>query len=143
MRPPYGVSELALAAQLTPGYVSRLLDALDREALVERSRRGAVDSVDLPGLLRRWSESYDVLEDESLSSFLEPNGTTEALERLAAPASTDGRRLITDRSRQCVLGALAAPALLWPTATSRPRSRLSWVLAPGRRGRQRRPAHPV
>ena len=64
VRPPYGVRELAEAAKLAPGYVSRLLEALDREALVERPRRGQVEAVDVPGLLRRWAETYDVLEDE-------------------------------------------------------------------------------
>ena len=39
VRPPYGVGELAAASGLTPGYVSRLLDTLDREGVVERSRR--------------------------------------------------------------------------------------------------------
>lgn len=37
VRPPYGVGELAKAGGLAPGDVSRLLDALYREALVERS----------------------------------------------------------------------------------------------------------
>jgi hypothetical protein len=41
VRPPYGVSELAAAADLTAGYVSRLLDALDRDALIERGRRAS------------------------------------------------------------------------------------------------------
>ncbi len=113
VRPPYGVSELARAAELTPGYVSRLLDALDREALVERSRRGAVQSVDFPGLLRRWSESYDVLETNRASSFLAPAGTGEALERLAARASTDARQLITGSFAAVRLAPVAAPASLF------------------------------
>jgi hypothetical protein len=112
VRPPYGVSELALAAQLTPGYVSRLLDALDREALVERSHRGAVDSVDLPGLLHRWSESYDVLETNRATTFLAPNGTGETLERLAAPSSTDDRRLITGSFAAVRLAPVTAPTSL-------------------------------
>ena len=33
VRPPYGIREIAAATRLTPGYVSRLVDALDRGAL--------------------------------------------------------------------------------------------------------------
>ena len=110
--PPYGVGQVALAAQLAPGYVSQLLDALDREALVERSRRGAVESVDVPGLLRRWADTYDVLETNNASTFLAPNGTGETLERLAAAASTEGRRLITGSFAAVRLAPVAAPALL-------------------------------
>jgi hypothetical protein len=113
VRPPYGVSELALAAQLTPGYVSRLLDALDREALVERSRRGAIESVDFPGLLRRWSESYDVLETNRASTFLATNGTGEPLERLAPLTSTGERLLITGSFAAVRLAPVAAPASLF------------------------------
>jgi DNA-binding MarR family transcriptional regulator len=39
-RPRYGVRELAGAIGVTPGYVSRLLDALDRDALIDRSPKG-------------------------------------------------------------------------------------------------------
>jgi hypothetical protein len=112
VRPPYGVRELALATQLTPGYVSRLLDALDREALIQRSRRGPVESVNVPGLLRRWADTYDVLETNRASTFLAPNGAGETLERLAAPASTEGRRLITGSFAAVRLAPVAAPALL-------------------------------
>jgi hypothetical protein len=111
VRPPYGVTELALAAGLTPGYVSRLLDALDREALVERSRRGVVESVDFAGLLRRWSETYDVLRANGAFTFLAPNGAGDALERLAA-ASIDGRWLITGSFAAVRLAPVAAPASL-------------------------------
>jgi hypothetical protein len=111
VRPPYGVREIALATQLTPGYVSRLLDALDREALLQRSRRGAVESVDVPGLLRRWADSYDVLKTNSASTFIAPNGAGEILERLAAPVS-QGRRLITGSFAAVRTAPVAAPALL-------------------------------
>jgi hypothetical protein len=112
VRPPYGVRDIALATQLTPGYVSRLLDSLDREALLERTRRGAVESVDVPGLLRRWADTYDVLETNRATSFLAPNGTGEALERLATPTPAEGRRLITGSFAAVRLAPIAAPALL-------------------------------
>ncbi|HTU77914.1 MAG TPA: helix-turn-helix domain-containing protein [Solirubrobacteraceae bacterium] len=111
VHPPYGVSELARAADLTPGYVSRLLDTLDSEALVARSRRGVVDQVDFVGLLRRWSESYDVLQTNRAFAFLAPKGATDALQRLAAEAS-DSRYLITGSFAAVRMAPVAAPALL-------------------------------
>ena len=74
VRPPYGVREIASATGLAPGYVSRLLDALDREAIVERSPRGRVESVDLPSLLRQWAESYDVFKTNDVATFIAPGG---------------------------------------------------------------------
>jgi len=111
VRPPYGVGELALAAGLTPGYVSRLLDALDREALIERARRGAVESVEFPALLRRWSESYDVLRANDAFAFLAANGAGEALGRLTG-ASIEGRWLLTGSFAAARLAPIAAPSLL-------------------------------
>jgi hypothetical protein len=64
------VSEIALATRLTPGYVSRLLESLDGEALIERTKRGQVFSTDMPGLLRRWTESYDVFKTNSSQTFV-------------------------------------------------------------------------
>ncbi len=83
VRPPYGGGEIASAAKLTPGYVSRLLDALDRQALIERSKRGGVESVDVPALLRWWAESYDVFSANDARTFLAPNGAANALASLA------------------------------------------------------------
>jgi len=111
VRPPYGVREIAGAAQLTPGYVSRLLDALDREALIERSREGKVESVDVPALLRRWTESYDVLKTNETRRFIAPVGVTKAIERLSA-APRQPRLAITGSFAAVRLAPVAAPALL-------------------------------
>jgi hypothetical protein len=111
VRPPYGVREIAKAAGLAPGYVSRLLDALDREALIDRSRKGEVESVEVPDLLRRWAESYDVLKSNEGQSFVAPAGAAVALERLAA-VSVQSRVAITGSFAAIRLAPVAAPALL-------------------------------
>jgi hypothetical protein len=111
VQPPYGVSEIAAASGLAAGYVSRLLDALDRAALVERARRGRVEDADIAGLLRRWAESYDVLESNEASLFLAPTGATQALERLAE--LPDAAQVAVTGSFAAVrLSPVAAPALL-------------------------------
>ncbi|HEY5343110.1 MAG TPA: hypothetical protein VIJ66_05565 [Solirubrobacteraceae bacterium] len=111
VRPPYGVGEIAVATGLAAGYVSRLLDALDREALIERARRGRVDSVDVAGLLRRWAESYDVLKTNAATFFLAPNGAKKALSRLAE-RSDSTQVTITGSFAASRLAPVAAPALL-------------------------------
>jgi hypothetical protein len=111
VEPPYGVSEIAVATELAPGYVSRLLDALDRAALVERARRGRVEDADIAGLLRRWAESYDVLKTNDASLFLAPSGTKEALSRLAGRSSSSPVA-ITGSFAAMRLAPVAAPALL-------------------------------
>jgi hypothetical protein len=74
VRPPYGVQELAEATSLAPGYVSRLLDTLYREAQIEREPRGPVESVDLDAPIRRWGGSYDVLESNEAVRFIAAKG---------------------------------------------------------------------
>lgn len=109
VRPPYGVSELAAAADLTAGYVSRLLDALDRDALIERGRRGVVDDVDVTGLLRAWALGYDVFKREVVSAFVAPKGASAALEQLA---DVPTRTLVTGSFAAVRLAPVAAPSLL-------------------------------
>lgn len=111
VRPPYGVSEIAAVTGLAQGYVSRLLDALDREALVERARRGRVEDVDVTGLLRRWTESYDVLETNDARTFLAPRGAGDALLQLTG-SSTPLSVAITGSFAAVRVAPVAAPALL-------------------------------
>jgi hypothetical protein len=111
VRPPYGVVEIARAAQLTPGYVSRLLDAMDREALIERSRRGQVLDVDFLALLRRWADSYDVYRTNETETFLAPNGIESALAELEQPAHSS-HVAVTGSLAAVRLAPIAAPALL-------------------------------
>lgn len=111
VRPPYGVSEIAAVTGLTAGYISRLLDALDRDALVERVRRGRVEDVDVPGLLRRWAESYDVLKTNDASTFLAPRGANDALTQIAE-LSDPVLFSVTGSFAAVRFAPVAAPALL-------------------------------
>jgi hypothetical protein len=109
VRPPYAVSEIAAAADLNPGYVSRLLDALDRDALVSRGRRGIVEDVDVPALLRAWAADYDVFKRDRATSFIATNGAARALTDLV-----DGptKAAVTGSFAAVRLAAVAAPTLL-------------------------------
>lgn len=111
VRPPYGVGEVATATGLAQGYVSRLLDALDREALIERARRGRVQDVDVAGVLRRWAESYDVLNTNAATMFLAPRGAADALSRMVDLPQRESIA-VTGSFAAARLAAVAAPALL-------------------------------
>lgn len=111
VRPPYGVRELAQATGLAPGYVSRLLDALDEDALAERSKRGRVQSVDVAGLLRRWAESYDVFSSNDAATFLAARGAAQALLPLADLPDA-AQTAVTGSFAAVRLAPVAGPALL-------------------------------
>jgi hypothetical protein len=109
VRPPYGVGEIAAAAALTPGYVSRLLDALDREAIVDRGPRGVVESVDVPALLRSWAASYNAFKNDVVTTWLAPSGAASAAASLA-DAGTDA--VVTGSFAAVRWAPVAAPAQL-------------------------------
>jgi len=111
VRPPYGVRELAEASGLAPGYVSRLLDTLYREALIERSPRGPVESVDVVGLLRRWASSYDVFKSNEAVAFIAPDGVDRLLPRLAADPGAETRIAITGSFAATRMAPVASPSL--------------------------------
>ena len=107
--PSYGVRELAASTGLTAGYVSRLLDTLNDEALIGRSPRGGVDTVDVPGLLQRWARTYDVFRSNQARTYLLPAGPNAALRRLTAVTP---RTAVTGSFAAVRLAPVAGPALL-------------------------------
>ncbi|MEX0753946.1 MAG: helix-turn-helix domain-containing protein [Actinomycetota bacterium] len=111
VHPPYGVREIAEASGVVVSWVSKLLDSLDREALLERSARGRVESVDVPRLLRRWAGVYDVFKTNQVTTFLAPRGVSQVLEGMKTVASA-GRLAITGSFAAIRLAPIAAPALV-------------------------------
>ena len=82
-RPPYGVRELAQLTGASAPTLSRVLEMLDREAIVTR-RRGAVVSVDWKAALRRWTEDYDQTGSHMSLGALEPRGLRALEQKLRA-----------------------------------------------------------
>jgi hypothetical protein len=128
--PPYSVTKVALATRLTPGYVSRLLESLDSEALIERTKRGQVVSTDVPGLLRRWTESYDVFKTNRSQTFVAPQGPAHLLKRLV----DDGHIAVTGSFAAVRLAPVAAPALLVTYARDTETTAAAFGLLPADRG---------
>lgn len=81
--PPYGIRELAKRADTSAPSLSRVIDLLDREAIVEReSPRGAVVRVDWQALIRRWARDYDFVKSNLTGAYLEPRGLVALLDKL-------------------------------------------------------------
>ncbi len=109
-RPPYPLRLLAETAELPLGSASRVVAFLVSEALVERSGRGPIESVDWKALLRRWTQDYSLLKTNRSRFFLEPRGprALEArLRELDAPYAATGS-LAAARRAEAAPAALAA-----------------------------------
>lgn len=84
VRPPYGVRELAARVGVQSSTLSRVIDLLEREDLVERGDRLAVVSLDWQGALRRWSLDYTLRTSNRLLPCLDPRGTSPFTQELIA-----------------------------------------------------------
>ena len=83
LKAPPRVRELAALTKIDAGYVSRVLSLLDSEALITRSPRGRIESVDWPALLRRWAQDAPLESRGQVGTFLEPRGLSALQGRLA------------------------------------------------------------
>lgn len=104
---PVGVRELASAAQVSPGSVSKLLTTLAAEGIVDRDARGALTGVRRRSLLRRWVQDYGyATTNPGLGYWLAPRGLAQVTDRLAKQEGV------------AVTGSAAARRLLPADATS-------------------------
>jgi hypothetical protein len=97
-RPPVKASDLAARAGTSIGATYRVLDLLDREALIARRGKGEVLEVEWPGLLRRWSQDYDFVARNRTSTLIAARGLSDVLEQLRSTANL----------RYAVTGSIAA-----------------------------------
>lgn len=98
--PPYGIRQLAARAGTSPASVSRVVDLLDRDALLTRGPRGEVSTVDWSGVIRRWAQDYSFTESNRTEMFLEPRGL-DSLQR----------KLEKSRDTYAVTGSMPAAAV--------------------------------
>ena len=81
--PPYGVRELAESTSASAPTLSRVLDLLEREAIVTRVR-GGVSAVDWKRAIRRWTDDYDQTDSNTSTMVLEPRGLSALEKKLRA-----------------------------------------------------------
>ncbi len=107
--PPYGVRELVERASLSIGTVSRVLELLERDALITRDKRGVVTDVDWAAAIRRWARDYECLKANDARAYLEPRGLTALSPKLAA--ATGLRHAVTGSLAAARYAPIAATAL--------------------------------
>jgi len=66
------------------GATYRVVEYLEREALVDRTPRGPITAVAWRRMLRRWSEDYGFQRSNTVGRYLQPRGLPVLLDRLAA-----------------------------------------------------------
>lgn len=112
VEPPYGVLDIEEQTKVSRGYVSRVLERLSEEALIQREKRGKVESVDWPALLRRRSEEVDLLKVNSLRrSYITPRGVRATFESLTTSSLVE-QLLVTGSFAAVRKAPIAAPAML-------------------------------
>jgi hypothetical protein len=116
-REPATSRTVAARAGVSPGYVSKIVALLEREALVEREGRGparAITRVLWAELVRRWSADYRLLESNAARLFLAPQGVPGFLRDLAdwSSRTPGGRCAVTGSFAAAERAPIAPPSLL-------------------------------
>ncbi len=106
---PVGLRELAKRAGIDPGYASRVVDFLDREALVTRTTRGPITTVDWRALLNRWSQEYSPFARQGATMYLAARGIPAVTDRLK---KTKVKYAVTGSWAAAEIAPVAAPRLL-------------------------------
>lgn len=109
LAPPCTVSELANEAGVSMGYVSRIVDALDREALITRGARGSVREADWVSILRRQAEGRSLFQRPT-GGFIAPMSPSQTMLDLAVGVAPYGA--VTGSFPAAKLAPVAAPAQL-------------------------------
>ncbi|MDQ3150452.1 MAG: hypothetical protein M3R63_01590, partial [Actinomycetota bacterium] len=91
--PPYRQKDLAAVGRVSPGYVSRVFQTLDDEALITRDGPYIVD-VDWMALLRARAENYDVLHANHVTPMVTRKGP-EAIYRSLISQGTGNTTAVT------------------------------------------------
>ncbi|MGH3767485.1 MAG: hypothetical protein ACRDTX_20425 [Pseudonocardiaceae bacterium] len=82
--PPFSVPELVRRSGASTGATYRVVEFLEREALIERQARGRVVAVQWRRVLERWSEDYEFQRSNATNPYLQPRGLGALLDDLRA-----------------------------------------------------------
>jgi hypothetical protein len=111
VQPPFRMVDLARATGLSNAYVSRTLDALHEQNLIDRSARSRlVTDVDWPAVLRARAVHYKLLKSNEATTFVARSGP-RALYEAIATSGTD-QTVVTGSFAVAPLVQVATPAQL-------------------------------
>lgn len=82
LAPPFQVTKLAALSETSAGSASRVVELLEREALIERDPRKAVTSVDVGDLIARWADDFRFSDQNQIRTALEPRSLESLFNRL-------------------------------------------------------------
>ena len=109
--PPYTGAEIAKAANVNEGYVSRILETLGDEGLIDRESPGPVSGVDWPAVLRRRAQVLDLFRPTGSFRYVARQGARGLVEQLAT-RGPEATPTITGSFAAARLAPVAAPTLL-------------------------------
>ena len=118
-RPPYTGAQLARAANVNEGYVSRILDSLLDEGLITRPRSGPVVHADWQALLRQRAAALTLFRKMGTFRYVARNGTQQLLDAIGQ-LDIEERPVVTGSFAAVRLAPTAPPAQL-VLYTMRPR----------------------
>ena len=106
---PMTVPDLVRRSGASTGATYRVVEFLDREALINRDPRGPITNVKWRQLLERWSQDYGFQRSNTVRTCLHPRGL---------PVFLDSLRDVGSRVHYALTGSLAAHQLA-PYASAR------------------------
>ncbi len=81
-RPPMSIPNLIKVSGASTGATYRVVEFLEEEALIERSKRGQITNVSWRPLIERWSKDYSFQGTNAVGRFLHPRGIPNLLDNL-------------------------------------------------------------
>ena len=110
--PPFSAAEIAAAARVNEGYLSRILATLRDEGLIDRASFGPVTRVDWAALLRRRAQSADLFRRGRSLRYVARQGAAAVLEDLRQRPPSSPPPTVTGSFAAARLAPVAAPTLL-------------------------------
>lgn len=107
--PPYTAGDLATTLRLDDGYVSRMLQVLADELVIERVPRGPVTSAEWEPLLRKITATYSLLDANTTSTWIAAAGPDQLVKDLAGLRV--GRWAVTGSIVASTISPVAAPEM--------------------------------
>lgn len=111
--PPYTGAEIARAANVNEGYLSRILKTLVDDGLIDRESFGPVTRVDWQAILRRRAQALDLFRPTGTYRYVARQGASALLDYLRNRPPSDRRPpTVTGSFAAARVAPVAAPTLL-------------------------------
>ena len=82
--PPFTAGDLAEALGMDDGYVSRILNVLSQELMIERKPRQPVTAIDWEKLVRQVTHDYALFTSNEIATWIAPGGPDQFLRDVAS-----------------------------------------------------------